>query len=38
MRVLIAIAMAWLAVMFIAQQIQDVKQLKTKDNEQSEKK
>lgn len=34
MRILIAIAMAWLGVMFIAQQIQDVKQLKEKGNEQ----
>lgn len=34
MRILIAIAMAWLGVMFIAQQIQDVKQLKQEENEQ----
>ena len=34
MRILIAIAMAWLGVMFVAQQIQDVKQLKEKGNEQ----
>ena len=38
MRVIIAIAMAWLGVMLIAQQIQDVKQLKQSDDEQSEKK
>ena len=34
MRILIAIAMAWLGVQFVAQQIQDVKQLKEKGNEQ----
>ena len=28
MRILLAIAMAWLGVMFVAQQIQDVKQLR----------
>ena len=34
MRILLAIAMAWLGVQFVAQQIQDVKQLKQSDNEQ----
>lgn len=38
MRIILAIAMAWLGVMLIAQQIQDVKQLKQSDDEQSEKK
>lgn len=35
MRIIIAIAMVWLAVMFVAQQIQDVKQLRDeqKDSE-----
>lgn len=28
MRIIIAIAMAWLAVMFVAQQVQDIKQLR----------
>lgn len=37
MRILITIAMAWLGVMFVVQQIQDVKQLKQESNEQSEK-
>lgn len=28
MRIIIAIAMGWLAVMFVAQQVQDIKQLR----------
>ena len=28
MRILLAIAMAWLGVMFVAQQVQDIKQLR----------
>lgn len=28
MRILLVIAMAWLAVMFVAQQVQDIKQLR----------
>lgn len=28
MRIIIAIAMAWLGVMFVAQQVQDIKQLR----------